>query len=71
MGDGSLYHAVGSPDYFWISAALLVTGILIGGLILRQRQGPARIGAESVLLLGDLREHSRRSGDCMAIDRTG
>jgi cation:H+ antiporter len=51
MGDGSLYHAVGSPDYFWISAALLMTGILIGGLILRQRQGPARIGAESVLLL--------------------
>jgi cation:H+ antiporter len=49
--DGSLYHAVGNPDYFWISSALLMTGILIGGLILRQRQGPARIGAESVLLL--------------------
>lgn len=50
--DGSLYHAVGDADYFWIAAALLMTGILIGGLILRQRQGPARIGAESILLLG-------------------
>ncbi|MFP4305185.1 MAG: sodium:calcium antiporter [Rhodosalinus sp.] len=49
--DGSLYHAAGDADYFWISTALLMTGILIGGLILRQRQGPARIGAESILLL--------------------
>lgn len=49
--DGSLYHAVGNGDYYWISTALLMTGILIGGLILRQRQGPARIGAESILLL--------------------
>ncbi|MGP3697942.1 sodium:calcium antiporter [Rhodobacter sp. NSM] len=49
--DGSLYHAVGDADYYWISTALLMTGILTGGLILRQRQGPARIGAESILLL--------------------
>jgi cation:H+ antiporter len=49
--EGSLYHAAETPDYLWISSALLMTGILIGGLILRQRQGPARIGAESVLLL--------------------
>lgn len=49
--EGSLYHAVGDQDYFWIASALLMTGVLIGGLILRQRQGPARIGAESVLLL--------------------
>lgn len=49
--EGSLYHAVGDADYYWIATALLMTGILIGGLILRQRQGPARIGAESILLL--------------------
>lgn len=49
--DGSLYHAVSDQDYFWIVTALLMTGILIGGLILRQRQGPAKIGAESLLLL--------------------
>ena len=28
-----------------------MTGILIGGLILRQRRGPGRIGGESMLLL--------------------
>lgn len=49
--DGSIYHAVGVADYYWIATALLMTGILIGGLILRQRQGPAKIGAESILLL--------------------
>ncbi|MEF2551602.1 sodium:calcium antiporter [Aurantimonas sp. A2-1-M11] len=49
--DGSLYHAVSDQDYFWIVSALLMTGVLIGGLILRQRQGPARIGIESILLL--------------------
>lgn len=49
--EGSLYHAVGDADYYWIATALLMTGVLIGGLILRQRQGPARIGAESILLL--------------------
>lgn len=49
--EGSLYHAVGDADYYWIATALLMTGILIGGLILRQKQGPAKIGVESVLLL--------------------
>ncbi len=34
-----------------IVTALLMTGVLLGGLILRQRRGPGRIGAESVLLL--------------------
>jgi cation:H+ antiporter len=28
-----------------------MTAILLGGLILRQRKGPARIGIESVLLI--------------------
>lgn len=49
--DGSLYHAVGDQDYFWIVAALLMTGILTAGLILRQREGPGKIGIESILLL--------------------
>ena len=49
--DGSLYHAGGTQARCWIVAGLMMTGILIGGLILRQRQGPARIGAESLLLL--------------------
>jgi len=29
---------------------VLMTAVLLGGLILRQRNGPARIGVESVLL---------------------
>jgi len=49
--DGSLYHAVGDQDYFWIVTALLMTGILTAGLILRQREGPGKIGVESALLL--------------------
>lgn len=50
--EGSLYHAVGDADLYWIATALVMTGVLIGGMILRQRQGPGRIGAESILLLG-------------------
>lgn len=48
---GSLYHAVGMDDYFWTVIAILMTGILLGGLILRQRSGPARMGVESLTLL--------------------
>ena len=49
--EGSLYHAVGPSDLYWLATGLLMTGILLGGLILRQREGPARIGVESLLLL--------------------
>ena len=49
--EGSLYHAVGMDDYFWIATALLMTSVLLAGLILRQRQGPGKIGGESLLIL--------------------
>lgn len=49
--DGSLYHAVGMSDLYWLATGLLMTAILLGGLILRQREGPARIGIESLLML--------------------
>ena len=49
--DGSLYHAAGSADHFWTLTAILMTGILLGGLIMRQRIGPGRIGFESLALL--------------------
>jgi cation:H+ antiporter len=49
--DGSLYHAAGAADHFWTITAILMTGILLGGLILRQRIGPGRIGVESLALL--------------------
>ena len=49
--DGSLYHAVGLHDLYWLATGLLMTAILLGGLILRQREGPARIGIESALII--------------------
>ncbi|MTJ05857.1 MAG: sodium:calcium antiporter [Sediminimonas qiaohouensis] len=49
--DGSLYHAAGVGDQFWNLIALLMTAILLGGLILRQPTGPARMGGESLALL--------------------
>jgi cation:H+ antiporter len=49
--EGSLFHAVGMTDLYWLATGLLMTAILLGGLILRQREGPARIGIESMLLM--------------------
>jgi cation:H+ antiporter len=49
--DGSIYHAAGANDLFWMATDLLMTVILLAGLILRQREGPARIGGESVLMI--------------------
>lgn len=49
--DGSLYHAIGSPDLFWLATAMLMTGVLLLGLLFREKQGPGGIGRESVLLL--------------------
>ncbi|PWE28439.1 cation transporter [Pararhodobacter marinus] len=49
--DGSIYQAIGPTDLYWLSTGMLMTAILLGGLILRQRNGPARIGIESVLLI--------------------
>ncbi len=50
--DGGIFQAVGSTDLYWLATGMLMTAILLGGLILRQREGPARIGIESVLLMG-------------------
>nr|WP_088648673.1 sodium:calcium antiporter [Marinibacterium profundimaris] len=49
--DGSLYHAIGKGDVFWLGVGLLMTGIMVLGLILREKQGPFRIGTESVCML--------------------
>lgn len=49
--DGSIYHAAGTEDLFWLATGLVMTVILLAGLILRQREGPARIGVESVLMM--------------------
>jgi cation:H+ antiporter len=49
--DGSIFAATGMNDLYWLATGLLMTGVLLGGLILRQREGPARIGIESVLMM--------------------
>ncbi len=49
--DGSIYHAIGPDDLFWLATGLLMTVVLLAGLILRQREGPARIGVESVMMM--------------------
>ncbi|QQA44286.1 sodium:calcium antiporter [Pelagovum pacificum] len=49
--DGSLYHAIGRPDFLWLTVGMLMTGVLLMGLILREKDGPFRIGTESVLML--------------------
>ncbi len=49
--EGSLYHAIQMQDYFWVVTAILMTCVVMGGLIVREREGPGRIGVESVTLL--------------------
>jgi len=50
--DGSLYHAAGVQDYFWVAVSILMTTALLAGLIVRERQGPGKIGIDSLSLLG-------------------
>ncbi|MEQ8919231.1 MAG: sodium:calcium antiporter, partial [Roseovarius sp.] len=49
--EGSLYHAIGQGDLFWLIVGQAMTAILLLGLIVRERQGPGGIGWESVLML--------------------
>ena len=48
---GSLYHAAGLDETFVTLVTIFMTTILLGGMIRRERQGPASIGWESVMLL--------------------
>jgi len=47
----SIYHTASKPFIFWISINCLMTGVLLMGLVLRERRGVGGIGFESVLLL--------------------
>jgi cation:H+ antiporter len=49
--EGSLYHAVGRDDLFWLAVALVMSAVLLLGLIFRDRGGPGRIGLESTAML--------------------
>ncbi len=48
---GSLYHHADQQFLFWVALSILMTGILLMGLIRRERHGPANIGFESASLL--------------------
>ncbi|PRY72953.1 sodium:calcium antiporter [Halomonas ventosae] len=45
---GSVYHAIPDTVALWVALSMLMTGILLVGMIHRERQGPAHIGFESV-----------------------
>ena len=49
--EGSLYHAVGAEDIFWLGMGLSMAVVLMLGMLYRQREGPAGIGWESVGML--------------------
>lgn len=48
---GSIYHAVGASEVFLLGVAILLSGVLLLGLLRRQRSGLAGIGFESLLVL--------------------
>jgi len=48
---GSIYRDVSSTEIFWLAMTMLMTGILLMGLLHRQRRGIANIGMESFLVL--------------------
>lgn len=49
--DGSIYHAMEARHLLLIGQGLLMTGVLLLGLLRRERHGAIGIGFESVLLL--------------------
>jgi len=49
--EGSLYHAIGKPDLFWLVVGMIMTAVLTLGMLYRQRRGPAGIGLESLVIL--------------------
>ena len=49
--EGSIYSAISSAEIFWLAISVMMTGVLLMGLIYRQRHGPGNIGLESTVLL--------------------
>lgn len=49
---GSIYHAMSDSVSLWVALSLLMTSILMLGMIIREREGPAHIGFESVGIIG-------------------
>ncbi len=49
--EGSIYHVTGHEQIFVLILTLLLTGVLISGLLIRQKEGIVRIGWESALII--------------------
>lgn len=49
--EGSIYHAVTAQQPMWGLVTILMTGILLVGLVYRERYGIGRIGLESLMML--------------------
>ncbi len=49
--DGSIYHAIPQQVHFWVALTLLMSGILMMGLIRREKHGLGGIGVESVAIM--------------------
>ena len=45
--DGSIYHAVSGSTLLWIALSVLMTGVLLLGLIRREKNGVGNVGFES------------------------
>lgn len=50
--EGSIYHAMPEDSKFWAVLTLLMSGVLMMGLIRRERHGIGQIGMESVVIMG-------------------
>ena len=49
--DGSLYHQISDADLFVIATTIVMVGVLLMGLLRREKQGPGGIGFESATIL--------------------
>ena len=49
--EGSIYAAISSTETTWLAITIIMSGILMVGLLHRERHGPGNIGWESVLLI--------------------
>ena len=49
--EGSIYHAISEQQTFLISLTVMLTGLLLLGLLRREKHGIANMGFESLLIL--------------------
>ena len=50
--EGSIYHAFEQDNVFTVMSAILMTGVLLLGMLARERQGVISIGFESAIVFG-------------------